>query len=249
MLLLKRFLLTLLSLATVFVFSISFAHSGGTDSQGGHYNHSTGEYHFHHGYHAHQHPNGVCPYDDDASSRSAPRKSYSTATYAPMPTPKPTVRPTVFDNAVLFEATERALRVSPTPTPSPKFRITTPLPRSYASTTVSTQDNSDMHDGFVLIATLLIPFIFAAIWGAISNAVGKKPASVHTLEVISTCYLQPGVTKKLSVLYVKYRNGDCKAYCTSCFSTDDPRTCLRCNRDVEAAVEANPSAYPEISQL
>lgn len=39
------------------------AHSGRTDSQGGHYNHSTGEYHYHHGYSAHQHPNGICPYD------------------------------------------------------------------------------------------------------------------------------------------------------------------------------------------
>ena len=81
MLLLKRFLLTLLSLTTVFVFSISFAHSGGTDSQGGHYNHSTGEYHFHHGYHAHQHPNGVCPYDTPSRSSSS---------YTTMPTPKPT---------------------------------------------------------------------------------------------------------------------------------------------------------------
>ena len=77
----KRFLLTLLSLTTVFVFSISFAHSGGTDSQGGHYNHSTGEYHFHHGYHAHQHPNGVCPYDTPSRSSSS---------YTTMPTPKPT---------------------------------------------------------------------------------------------------------------------------------------------------------------
>lgn len=31
------------------------AHSGGTDSQGGHYDHSTGEYHYHHGYSAHSH--------------------------------------------------------------------------------------------------------------------------------------------------------------------------------------------------
>ena len=38
------------------------AHSGRTDSKGGHYNRSTGEYHYHHGESAHQHPNGVCPY-------------------------------------------------------------------------------------------------------------------------------------------------------------------------------------------
>ena len=37
-------------------------HSGGTDSQGGHFNRRTGEYHFHHGMGPHQHPGGVCPY-------------------------------------------------------------------------------------------------------------------------------------------------------------------------------------------
>lgn len=40
------------------------AHSGRTDAKGGHYDRSTGEYHYHHGYPAHQHPNGVCPYED-----------------------------------------------------------------------------------------------------------------------------------------------------------------------------------------
>lgn len=43
----------------------SFAHTGRTDANGGHYNHSTGEYHYHHGYPAHQHTDGVCPYDFD----------------------------------------------------------------------------------------------------------------------------------------------------------------------------------------
>lgn len=46
----------------VFTISVS-AHSGGTDANGGHYNRSTGEYHYHHGYPAHQHVDGVCPYD------------------------------------------------------------------------------------------------------------------------------------------------------------------------------------------
>ena len=44
--------------------SIVFAHSGGTDSKGGHYNRSTGEYHYHHGKPAHDHPEGVCPYEE-----------------------------------------------------------------------------------------------------------------------------------------------------------------------------------------
>ena len=33
----------------------AFAHPGDTDENGGHYDRSTGKYHFHHGYHAHQH--------------------------------------------------------------------------------------------------------------------------------------------------------------------------------------------------
>lgn len=57
---------------------IAFAHSGGTDADGGHYNRSTGEYHWHHGYSAHQHydidGDGVldCPIEYEAqSSKSA----------------------------------------------------------------------------------------------------------------------------------------------------------------------------------
>lgn len=38
------------------------AHSGRTDSKGGHYDRSTGEYHYHHGYPPHNHYNGECPY-------------------------------------------------------------------------------------------------------------------------------------------------------------------------------------------
>lgn len=45
--------------------TIAHAHPGDTDSSGGHYDSSTGEYHYHHGYPAHQHTNGRCPYDFD----------------------------------------------------------------------------------------------------------------------------------------------------------------------------------------
>ena len=39
-----------------------YAHSGNTDERGGHYDQETGKYHFHHGWPAHPHQNGVCPY-------------------------------------------------------------------------------------------------------------------------------------------------------------------------------------------
>lgn len=56
----KRIAVLLLALFLVMPVS---AHSGGTDAYGGHYDRSTGEYHYHHGFPAHQHINGVCPYD------------------------------------------------------------------------------------------------------------------------------------------------------------------------------------------
>ena len=49
--------------------SFTVLHQGRTDSNGGHYDHSTGEYHYHHGYPAHDHydmnGDGIvdCPYN------------------------------------------------------------------------------------------------------------------------------------------------------------------------------------------
>ena len=73
----KRVFALLLTLLALFV--PSGAHSGRTDSQGGHTDRSTGEYHFHHGYPAHQHENGVCPYDfDDQTGQSSGTSSGDT---------------------------------------------------------------------------------------------------------------------------------------------------------------------------
>lgn len=54
---------------------VVFAHSGRTDSSGGHYDRSTGEYHYHHGYPAHQHTNGYCPYNFDDNTDHGEGKS------------------------------------------------------------------------------------------------------------------------------------------------------------------------------
>lgn len=44
------------------------AHSGRTDANGGHHDYKNksglGSYHYHHGYPAHLHENGICPYDN-----------------------------------------------------------------------------------------------------------------------------------------------------------------------------------------
>ena len=60
----KRYIFIGLVVSILFVTCIvAVAHSGRTDANGGHWNRSTGEYHYHHGYSAHDHPNGVCPYE------------------------------------------------------------------------------------------------------------------------------------------------------------------------------------------
>ena len=66
-------------LAIIFVFSFSLtstAHPGSTDSYGGHYDRSTGGYHYHHGYPAHSHSNG-CPYNYDDKTNHDPSSSQS----------------------------------------------------------------------------------------------------------------------------------------------------------------------------
>ncbi len=69
----KKTLLFFITL--ILILSLSFtapAHPGKTDGNGGHYDNNAGEYHYHHGYPAHQHTNGKCPYDfEDKTNHNA----------------------------------------------------------------------------------------------------------------------------------------------------------------------------------
>jgi hypothetical protein len=63
---------TIVLIFILIIFSISlFAHSGRTDSRGGHHDRINGGYHYHHGNGPHQHKNGSCPYDNSNSDGSA----------------------------------------------------------------------------------------------------------------------------------------------------------------------------------
>ena len=84
-----RLLKLLLVLALCLCLSVVVsAHPGGTDSNGGHTDHETGEYHYHHGYPAHQHRDmdgdGVldCPYlfDDKTGSSGDSTESAKSTT-------------------------------------------------------------------------------------------------------------------------------------------------------------------------
>lgn len=72
---------------------VSYAHPGRTDANGGHYDHSTGEYHYHHGYSAHFHIDGVCPYDyHDNTDHDQSSYMYSSR-HSDYPRPTPTNNP------------------------------------------------------------------------------------------------------------------------------------------------------------
>ena len=76
----KTTALCLFVFLTVIVLALPVhAHSGRTDSSGGHYDSNTGKYHYHHGYPAHQHTGGVCPYEskDKTSHFSGSRSGNS----------------------------------------------------------------------------------------------------------------------------------------------------------------------------
>lgn len=79
----KKLISVLLLLCLIFSSISVFAHPGKTDGRGGHYNRSTGEYHYHHGYSAHQHKDinsdGVldCPYDFVDKTDNSNKDSYS----------------------------------------------------------------------------------------------------------------------------------------------------------------------------
>ena len=64
--------LALLSLLT----PLASAHPGHTDAAGGHWDSSTGEYPYHHGYPAHQHENGICPYEQPEVQELAAEDEY-----------------------------------------------------------------------------------------------------------------------------------------------------------------------------
>lgn len=68
-----------LLLVFICLFSLALpvlAHSGRTDASGGHRDNNNvsglGSYHYHHGYPAHLHPNGICPYESASNSIPAP---------------------------------------------------------------------------------------------------------------------------------------------------------------------------------
>lgn len=74
----------------------SFAHSGRTDSSGGHHDYKNksglGSYHYHHGIGPHLHPGGVCPYSGASTNDSGSSDSSSQASSYVPPTPSISIK-------------------------------------------------------------------------------------------------------------------------------------------------------------
>lgn len=85
---------------------IAQAHSGRTDSQGGHHDYKNksglGSYHYHHGYPAHLHPNGVCPYENANASSTANQNSSSAPVQKTQPVLNAADYKLVFDSAYYY---------------------------------------------------------------------------------------------------------------------------------------------------
>lgn len=118
---------------------VALAHSGGTDSKGGHYDRSTGQYHYHHGYSAHQHPNGVCPYERKETVTKGTTYSNSIISF-PTATPRQIKVITALPTTTII----RASSITPRPSATAYLRpavtvapggITTSTPRATAKAT------------------------------------------------------------------------------------------------------------------
>ena len=107
------FMRKIISLLFCIIFSFTFlsvyvyAHSGKTDSAGGHYNHQSGEYHYHHGYPAHSHIDDECPYDfddktDHSSNKSNSSHKYNEKASASMLNIVSEVITTIFESIIIF---------------------------------------------------------------------------------------------------------------------------------------------------
>lgn len=85
---------------------IAQAHSGRTDSQGGHHDYKNksglGSYHYHHGYPAHLHTGGVCPYENGNAASSSKQTSGSTAEKSAAPSLNASDYKLVFDSAFYY---------------------------------------------------------------------------------------------------------------------------------------------------
>lgn len=177
----KRVVCAVLAALLLLLPLTALAHNGRTDSNGGHHDRSTGEYHYHHGYPAHQHENGVCPYGGyekpNSSSRNTSKPVYSTPqkfySYGgSTPNPVYTAPQKVYQNVS---------NTRPPITPAPTYRLNTqapterpistqkPTPTSTPKTIVKDKDDNKPIPRPLIVCTVIF-FLIACIAFSIYNS-------------------------------------------------------------------------------
>lgn len=110
----KKVLALFVSFSMMFGTVPAYAHSGRTDSAGGHHDYNNvsglGSYHYHHGYPAHLHKNGVCPY---ASNTTTTKPTTTTTTTKPTTTTT-TTKPTTTTTSNVSTVTANDNRIAVT---------------------------------------------------------------------------------------------------------------------------------------
>ncbi|WP_330638512.1 stalk domain-containing protein [Anaeropeptidivorans aminofermentans] len=105
----KKVLTFLTSLLCIALISTTgYAHPGRTDASGGHKDNKNasglGSYHYHHGYSAHLHPNGVCPYENTTPAITKITTSKPTSVKASVTPASITITWEPVANADIYEA-------------------------------------------------------------------------------------------------------------------------------------------------
>lgn len=109
----RKFLLSIILVCVLIVPAL--AHPGRTDGNGGHYDHSTGEYHYHHGYPPHDHEDldgdgdPDCPHNfvdktgQDSGESSGSTTGYPAYTRPPTPTSPAVTEPEPEDGSTFWD--------------------------------------------------------------------------------------------------------------------------------------------------
>ena len=136
-----------------------FGHSGRTDGSGGHYNRSTGEYHWHHGYGAHQHEDMDgdgdldCPYDfRDTTGSSSGSSSSGSSTYS-----RPPASPTPYRTPL------------PRNTPTPDPEMTSPPNAAEADENNDNEQRRHWKVAFIIVSIAALLIVVLIQHGRIRN--------------------------------------------------------------------------------
>ena len=229
----QRAIFIVVLLFTIFSAVTVYAHPGKTDSNGGHTDRSTGEYHYHHGYPAHNHSDldgdGVkeyCPYDhDDATDhKNAGGSSNKSSTNSKKPSspapssdsespkrPSSSVTTTDSTDRVIIESEDESLHLQPLSIAALLLAVFTFfIPVLFEDFTIK--------DGISLLLTTLLfaffiatgPMYLAVIILAILNATPNIFYCTYVISAVITCVMalrkfkKGPLNKSDSLLFITY---------------------------------------------